>query len=368
MDGVRRFLALVTKEYLELKRDKSSLLLGIVLPCVLIVIIGSGLSLDVKNVPTAIVLEDTSPTARNAIRFVDGSEYFSPYYVTSRHEAEELMEERAVSAMLIVPSDFSEKRARGEAELQILLNGTEATTAMSAGSYLKAAVLAIVQREAIAAGSGGISIISRVWFNDANTSAWFFIPGLLMIILTIVGILLTSVVMAKEWERGTFESVFVTPVRVWEIILAKIVPYFSIAMIGLVFSLVVGVTLYDLPMRGSLVFTLLASMLFLLVALGIGLCISAVTKNQFLACQVSLLLGFLPSVMLSGFLFDLQSEPMAIQIVSRFLPTTYYLEVLKSLLLGGNYYPLIVRNISILAGYACLFFCIAFKITRKEVA
>lgn len=278
------------------------------------------------------------------------------------------MKEHAVSSMLIVPGDFSEKRARGEAELQILLNGTEATTAMSAGNYLQTAVLALVQRDAVASGSGGVSVTSRVWFNDANTSAWFFIPGLLMIILTIVGIFLTSVVMAKEWERGTFESIFVTPVRIGEIILAKIVPYFGIAMIGLSFSLTVGAVLYDLPLRGSLVFLLLASMLFLLVALGMGLCISAVTKNQFLACQVSLLVGFLPSVMLSGFLFDLRSEPLAIQIVSRFLPMTYYLEVLKSLLLAGDYYPLIARNISILAGYACLFLGIAFKITRKEAA
>ena len=210
-------------------------------------------------------------------------------------------------------------------------------------------------------------MVPRVWFNDANTSSWFFVPGILMLVLTISGVFLTAMVMAREWERGTFESLFVTPVRILEVILAKVIPYFTVAMVGMLLCLVAGRLCYDLPMRGSLGLILGESMLYLVIALSLGLVISAITKNQYLACQVALLVSFLPTVMLSGFLFDLHSEPLVIQVISRFLPTTYYLELMKSLFLAGNYWPLILENTAILLGYALCFIWLAFFLTRKKV-
>ena len=324
---IRRFLALVWKEFLELIRDRSSILMGVVLPLMLILIIGYGMSLDVENVPTAVVLEDTSPTARSMVSFTQGSKYFSPVFVHEMPEAEQMLRNHEVSAILRVPHEFTENLAKGTASLQLILNGGDATTAMSAQSYVQGAVLAWAANRATAAGVGQATVVSR----------------------------------------GTFESLFVTPVRIYELIFAKVVPYFVVATGGMLLCLVAGRVLYDLPMRGSMALILGESMLYLVIALSLGLVISSLTKNQLLACQMSLIISFLPTIMLSGFMFDLHSEPLVIRIVSHFLPMTYFLELMKSLLLAGNYWPLIARDTAILVGYAVLFMCIAYRLTRKKV-
>lgn len=368
---LRRLRALVKKEFLQLTRDQSSLLMGIVLPLMLIFIMGYGMSLDVKNVPVAVVLEDTSPTARDMVSFTQGSEYFNPTFTHSMPEAIDLMKAHKVDVIFRVPSTFTEDLYRGDSNLQVLLNGVESTKSTSASSYIQSSVLTWVTTRtasSIAVSSvGQVNVVSRIWFNDANTSAWFYVPGILMLVLTIVGVFLTAVVMAREWERGTFESLFVTPVQILEIILAKLIPYFGVAWIGLTLCLTAGHYLFDVPLRGSIIVIMGVSMLYLLVALGIGLVISAIAKNQFLASQMALYISFLPSIMLSGFMFDLHSEPVAIQVISHFFPTTYYLQLLKSLLLTGNYWPLIVKNTSILLGYMIFFFFLAFYMTRKKV-
>lgn len=365
----RRLRALVRKEFLQLGRDRSSLLLGVFLPLLLILLIGYGISLDVKNVPIAVVLEDASPAARRAVSFLDGSDYFSPYYVTSLKEGESLLRRRDAEAILVLPPDFSRQLAHGQARAQAILYGVNTTTAMTAQGYLEAGFMAMAAEAAYSAPHtpGYVTTESRLWFNDANTSTWFFIPGLIMLIMTIVGVFLTAVVMAREWERGTFESLFVTPVQAAELILAKMIPYFCVAMAGMLLCLLAGRFLYELPLRGSLLLILGTSMLYLIVALGIGLTISAVTKKQFVACQIALLVSFLPSVMLSGFLFDLHSQPLVIRVISQLFPTTYYLQILKSLFLTGNHWPLLVKNSLLLAGYAVFFLGLAGHITRKKV-
>lgn len=365
----RRLRALVRKEFLQLGRDRSSLLLGVFLPLLLILLIGYGISLDVKNVPIAVVLEDASPAARRAVSFLDGSDYFSPYYVTSLKEGESLLRRRDAEAILVLPPDFSRQLAHGQARAQAILYGVNTTTAMTAQGYLETGFMAMAAEAAYSAPHtpGYVTTESRLWFNDANTSTWFFIPGLIMLIMTIVGVFLTAVVMAREWERGTFESLFVTPVQAAELILAKMIPYFCVAMAGMILCLLAGRFLYELPLRGSLLLILGTSMLYLIVALGIGLTISAVTKNQFVACQIALLVSFLPSFMLSGFLFDLHSQPLVIRVISQLFPTTYYLQILKSLFLTGNHWPLLVKNSLLLAGYAVFFLGLAGHITRKKV-
>ena len=365
----RRLRALVRKEFLQLGRDRSSLLLGVFLPLLLILLIGYGISLDVKNVPIAVVLEDASPAARRAVSFLDGSDYFSPYYVTSLKEGESLLRRRDAEAILVLPPDFSRQLAHGQARVQAIFYGVNTTTAMTAQGYLEAGFMAMAAEAAYSAPHtpGYVTTESRLWFNDANTSTWFFIPGLIMLIMTIVGVFLTAVVMAREWERGTFESLFVTPVQAAELILAKMIPYFCVAMAGMILCLLAGRFLYELPLRGSLLLILGTSMLYLIVALGIGLTISAVTKKQFVACQIALLVSFLPSIMLSGFLFDLHSQPLAIRVISQLFPTTYYLQILKSLFLTGNHWPLLVKNSLLLAGYAVFFLGLAGHITRKKV-
>ena len=210
-------------------------------------------------------------------------------------------------------------------------------------------------------------VAERMWFNAANTSTWYLVPGLIVLIMTLVGAFLTAMVMAREWERGTLEALFVSPVRPTEILLAKIIPYFMIGMLGLGMCLLAARFLFEVPMYGSLLILLVSSMLYLLVALGIGLVISSVTKNQFLACQLALISSFMPAMMLSGFLFDLRNVPTVIRLVGHALPATYFMELIRTLFLAGNVWPLIFKNCAILTGYAVLLLGLARYVTRKKL-
>ncbi len=368
---IKRLTAMVTKEFRQLVRDNSSILIGIFLPILLIFIIGYGVSLDVKNVPIAVVLEDTSPTTYDVLSFLNGSEYFSPTYVTSMHEAQKMIDERNVDAILRIPSDFSESLYRQESSIQLILYGVDSSTATLVKGYIEGSIKqweALNKSKFITASSiGNITVENRMWFNDANSSIWYFIPGLIVLIITIVGVFLTSLVMAREWERGTLESLFISPVKPLEILLSKMVPYFCVAMIGFIFCLIAARFLFEVPIYGSLAIIILCSMLYLLVTLGMGLTISSITKNQFLASQLALLVSFLPAMMLTGFLYDLRSVPAFIRNVGQVLPATYYLELLKSLFLAGNNWNLIYKNCLILFFYAILFISLALKVTKKSL-
>ncbi len=367
MEGfTRRMKALIYKEFLQLSRDSSSLLLGIVLPIILILIIGYGISLDVKNVPTAVVLEDPSPFAQDAVSFLNGSDYFEPTYATNRQDAEKLLLDRKVNVIIDIPSDFSTAVYEGRGRIQVILDGVETATAMSTGGYVESGITSWMMRKGLA-GYGGVAIVNRMWFNDANSSTWFFIPGLIMLIMTIIGVMLTAVVMAREWERGTFESLFVTPVKPVELVLAKMIPYFCVAMLGMGICLILSRYLFEVPMQGALSVVLLISMMYLFVALGIGLVISAITKRQFLACQFSLLISFLPCLVLSGFIFDLRNTPVVVQTVGQILPFSHYLVCIRSLFLSGTDAEMLMKQGGILLLYAAIFVTAAFRMTRKKV-
>lgn len=367
-----RLTALIGKEFRQLRRDNSSLLIGIFLPLVLVFLIGFGLSLDVKHVPAAVVLEDTSPTAQDMLSFTTGSDYFDPRYVTSMQEAEKLMQERKVDAIIRVPPDFTQSLYAKRGKVQVILYGTDSTTANMVRGYIEAG-LAQWQAQNLrkifpnVTSLPTVNIITRTWFNDANSSTWYLIPGLLVLIITIVGVFLTGLVMAREWERGTLESMFVTPVKPLEILLAKMVPYFCIAMVGFSICLLAARFIFEVPLEGSLPMLVFCSMLYLLVALGIGLVISAVTKNQFVACQYTIVVSLLPTMMLTGFLFDLRSVPVWIRCVGYILPATYYMEIVKTLFLAGNNWQLLIKNSIILIGYAVFFLSLALHVTRKRL-
>ena len=370
-DFLIRLTAMTNKEFHQLMRDNSSILIGIFLPIILIFIIGYGVSLDVKKVPIATVLEDTSPTVHEVLSFLNGSEYFAPIYVTSMHEAKELMDNRDVDAIIRIPSDFSKNLYTRGSSMQLILYGVDSTTATTVKGYVEGSVKqweALNKARFINGSTAGIiTVENRMWFNDANSSIWYFIPGLIVLIITIVGVFLTSLVMAREWERGTLESLFISPVKPLEILLSKMIPYFCIAMIGLAFCLIAARFLFKVPIHGSLTLIILSSMLYLLATLGMGLTISSITKNQFLASQIALVVSFLPAMMLTGFLFDLRSVPFFIRSVGQILPATYYLQLLKSLFLAGNNWSLIFKNCFILFAYAVFFVSAALKVTKKTV-
>jgi len=367
-----RLIALTRKETRQLLRDPSSLAIGILLPIILILIFGYGLSLDVKNAPMAVVLEDTSPTAVQAVSGLQLTPYISPVMLTSMREAEALMHERKVDGIVRVPGDFSRRLAAGNASIQVIVHGADANKAGIVLRYASGALALNPLRMAdqgagVAPGVGSVIIEQRLWFNTANTSTWYLVPGLIVLIMTLVGAFLTALVMAREWERGTLEALFVTPVRPVEILLAKIIPYFGIGMVGLLLCLVAARFLFEVPMYGSLAVIVFSAMLYLLVAVGVGLVISSVTRNQFLASQVALISSFLPSLMLSGFLFDLRNVPTVVRVVGQALPATYFMELVRTLFLAGNVWPLIFRNCAILMLYAVVLLGVARLVTRKRL-
>ena len=351
-------------------------MMGIALPIVLILLFGYGLSFDVKNAPVAVVMEDHSSTAAEVLAGLTLSPFIAPAIVTSMHEAEELIQQGKVDAIVRIPPDFSRQLTLGDARIQVVVQGTEANRALVIQGYLQAAVGQWVAVQTDRAGArlgqasppvGSAAIEQRLWFNAANDSRWFLVPGLIVMILTLLGAFLTSLVVAREWERGTLEALFVTPVRPLEILLAKVVPYFAVGMVGLVLCLLAATFLFHVPMYGSLFIILLSSVLYLLVALGLGLLISSATKNQFAASQLAFLSSFLPAVMLSGFLFDLHNVPAAVRWIGQVLPATYYLELLKSLFLAGNLWPMIAKSCAILALYAFALMAATRAVTRKRI-
>lgn len=368
---LRRIAALIRKEGWQVLRDPSSIAVGIVLPMILLVLFGYGLSFDVKNVPVAIVLEDSSADARGAASAFQISEYFQAIPVKSMAEAERLLREREVSAIVRIPPDFARRVAQGDAEIQILVHGTDANTARISLGYAQGAVGVWMVREAargrMIAGTP-IGVENRMWFNDANNSSYFLVPGLIVLVMTLIGALLTALVIAREWERGTFEALFVTPVRPGEILLGKTVPYFLLGLVGLALSVAGARLLFHVPMRGSLAILVVASMLYLIVALGIGLLISSVTKSQFVASQLTMIVTFLPAMMLSGFMFDLRSMPVAVQVITYIFPARYFVSVLQTLFLAGDIWAVILPNAAVLAGMGTLLMALAVRATRKTIA
>lgn len=366
----RRLLSLTRKEVRQLLRDRSNLMIGIGLPIALILIFGYGLSLDVRHSLVAVVQDDPAPQARDLLASISRSEYLQPLPLKSFEEGRRMLESRQADALVYLPGDFSRRLQDGNAQVLVLVQGSDATRASGVSNYLNQALALWGEKQAARnAGlqAGGVRIEQRMWFNAANTSTWYLVPGLIVLIMTLVGAFLTALVMAREWERGTLEALFVTPVRSVEILLAKIIPCFLVGLLGLALCLLAARFLFHVPMYGSLLALLVSSMLYLFVALGIGLLISAVTKNQFLASQISLLASFLPAMMLSGFIFDLRNVPTAVRVIGNLLPATYFMELVKSLFLAGDFWPLILRNCLILAGYAVVLLGLARLATRKRL-
>lgn len=371
---LRRVRALTRKEFLQLSRDKGSLAIGIFLPILLIFIFGYGMSLDVRDAPVALVLDAPSPEAIEAVSGLSLSPAISAQRVASMREAERLLTAHQVDAIVRVPSDFAARRAAGTAAIQVIVHGTQAARASLVQSYvvsaLQQAAAQAGDRQGLrppAAAGAQVLVQPRVWFNEANTSTWYLVPGLIVLIMTLVGAFLTALVMAREWERGTLEALFVTPVRPLEILVAKVLPYFTIGMLGLALCVFAAIFLFGVPIRGSYLLLTLGSALYLFVAVGLGLLISAATKNQFLASQVALLATFLPSLLLSGFLFDLRNVPKVVQVIGAIIPATHFITLVKTLFLAGNVSGVIVRECSLLTLYAIGLLLLARAMTQKRL-
>jgi ABC-2 type transport system permease protein len=367
---LRRIRALIRKESYEALRDPSSVTIGLVIPVMLVMLFGYGLSLDVKDVPVVLVLEDPSPEARDLAASFQFSPYFDARLLTSMAPAQQLMLQRKVDGIVRIRSDFSRQVILGDAAVQVLVRGTDANTARIIQAYAQGAVGQWLARRAAEGGAGAIGTVmvqERLWFNEANDSHYFLVPGLVVLIMTLIGAFLTSMVMAREWERGTLEALFVTPARSDEILLGKTVPYFVLGMAGLFLCVVAAEFLFKVPLRGSLWVLTGVSMLYLLVTLGIGLAVSSVSRSQFVASQLALLVSFLPAMMLSGFLFDLRSMPVAVRMISYLTPARYYVALLQTIFLAGNIWDVILPNAAVLAIVAAVLLLLSRAATRKRL-
>ena len=366
----RRLWALIRKELRQIVRDPSSIAIGVVLPLILILLFGFGLSLDVKQVPIAIVVGPQSPEASGLIASFRLSPYFEPRIVRDLPTAQRLLLSGDVDGFVRIPDDFARRVAAGDATVQVVVNGRDANRARIIEGYAQGAIGTWMARDAAEGRSvvgGPVNVQSRLWFNEADDSRYFLVPGLIVLVMTLIGALLTSMVVAREWERGTLEALFVTPVRSGEILLGKTVPYFGLGMIGLFLCILAARFLFHVPLRGSIVVLVGVSVLYVLVALGIGLVISSAVKNQLVASQLSMLATFMPAFMLSGFLFDLRSTPTAVRAITYALPARYYVALLQTVFLAGDIWSVILPNAAALAVMAALLFMASRAVNRKTL-
>jgi ABC-2 type transport system permease protein len=337
----------------------------------MILLFGYGLSLDVSRVSVAVVDEDASADSAGLIGAFQLSRYFAVTVVHSMTEAETLMQNGKVDGALLIPSDFTRRRHLGEAEVQILVNGTDPNQARIMQAYAQGPV---AQWGAAQAGSsaslapGPVIVVDRMWFNESNDSHYFLVPGLIVLVMTIIGAFLTAMVVAREWERGTLEALFVTPMRAGEFLISKFLPYFGLGMIGFVLCLLAGNFLFHVPLRGSFALLCLASMTYLVVALGIGLLVSTLVKSQFLASQLVMLLTFMPAMMLSGFLYDLRSMPALIRGITYVLPARYAVALMQTLYLAGDVGSVVWLNLGVLAAMAAVLMVLTRLATRKQLS
>ncbi|MCT2399563.1 ABC transporter permease [Novosphingobium mangrovi (ex Huang et al. 2023)] len=367
-----RLIALIRKENRQMLRDRSNLMVGFFLPVVLILLFGYGLSFDVKNAPIALVLEDNSSVAREVVSGIEGSRYLVPVRTESMKQAEALLRAGRVDAIVRVPVDFARSQMRGEAKVQLILNGVDSTTSTTLQAYINGAIGTVMLRRLDrgtdgAAGPGSVTLVQRTWFNEAGISTWYLVPGLVVLIMTLVGAFLTSMLIAREWERGTLEALFVTPVRPLELILAKLAPYLVVGLIDLAVCVLTARILFQVPIRGSLLAILVTSIAYLVVSLLMGLFISGVTRNQFAASQMALLTSFMPALMLSGFVFDLRNVPLAVWVASQIVPATHFMGVIKTLFLAGTNWPMVLQSCAIMFGYSLVLLMLTWRTIRKRL-
>ena len=363
-------MALLKKETRQIIRDPGSIAVGIGLPIVLILLFGYGLSLDVKDIPIAVVLEDPSTDAAELASAFQLSPYFHAQLVDSMVRAQELILAHRVDGIVRICPDFSRRVRSGGGEVQLVLHGGDANRARIVQAYAQAAVGKWNERQ-IAEGRtvvrGPIIVQNRLWFNEGDESRYFLVPGLIVLVITLNGALLTTLVVAREWERGTFEALFVTPAQVGEILFSKVVPYFGLGIFGLTLCLLAAKILFGVPFRGSLWVLGGGSVLYLLVALGLGLLISTTAKAQFVAGQITLTVAFVPTLMLSGFIYDVDSLPLATRVISDLFPARYYVALLQTVLLAGDIWSVVLPNAAVLAAVTALLFVLTRKATRKRL-
>ena len=347
-----RLYAFIRKEWIQILRDPSSFVIAFVLPAILLFLFGYGVSLDAIHLPVGIVVEHPTRLSSSFESSLKNSMYFSPLsYQTIQKAQLDFQKGRLIGIIWLRGNWSRESLAFGKGTIQTIVNGTDANTARLLEGYLLGVWTGWLKREMIDQNiqlSMPISQEIRVWFNPALITKDYLVPGIIVINMTVVGALLTSLVVAREWERGTMEAMLATPLTKLEHFVGKLLPYFILGMGGMIFSFLLAVFLFKVPFRGSFWMLILSSVFFLLAVLGIGVLISNISRNSFVASMVAIVTSYLPAFMLSGFIFDIQSMPVAIQFLTFFFPARYFVSILQTLFLAGNVWSVLSWNLLVL--------------------
>ena len=342
--AARRFLirvgAMAAKEALHVRRDPRTLALGLVMPVVMLLLFGYGVSFDLERIPLAVADLDRSPASRELRRAFLAPGEFELAREVAGDEAEEIFRRRQALAVLAIPAGYGRDLARGEASrVQVLVDGSDAVTANQVLAKAEAIALSVSQRQAASLGPVGAPLLqARLWtrYNPEGRSAVFIVPGMAAYLMAIAAVMLTALAVAGEWERGSMEQLFASPVGRLEIILGKLLPYLALGMLQLLLVLAVGANAFDVPVRGNPAVIMLMGLLFLLGMLGQGLLISVLSKNQLVATQAGALSSLLPSLLLSGMLVPIENMPVALQALSRVIPARYLVHALRDVMLKGT--------------------------------
>jgi ABC-2 type transport system permease protein len=356
---LQRFIAVARKESIHVVRDWRSLVLAIAIPMLLIALFGYALTMDLKQVPTAVWDQSQTAQSRELLSLFDGSAYFSvDHYSQGYQDLTDMLDAGAIMVALVIPADFADRTRAGQPiDIQALIDGADANNATLAIGYVNAIGRIYNSRMRVAAGvgRGGVGQVSlepRAWYNAEMESRNVIIPGIIALVMVVIAAMLTSVTMAREWETGTMEQLISTPIQVPELVLGKVVPYFVIGLADVAIAVAMGHWIFDVPLRGSAGLLFLSASVFLTGALFLGLLLSIVLKTQVLANQIALFTGYLPTLLLSGFVFGIYNMPAAIQAITFIVPARYFITLLRGIFLKGIGLEVLGLNAALLTIYA----------------
>ena len=375
---LRRTRAMARKEFLHILRDPRSLLMALALPLLMILLFGYALTLDVDRIPTYVYDRDKTPESRELISRFQGSRYFQILGTAEGYPViERAIDESECMLGVIIPEDYARDLLSGrDAEIQLLLDGSDSNTASIAQGYASALVQSftlelrsrVQNRRAGGEVAAPVDGRLRVLYNADLKSKNYVVPGLIALIMMIIASLLTSLTIAREWEMGTMEQLLATPVRPPEIVLGKMLAFFTLGLVDMVLTIVVGVLIFGVPLRGSILFLAATGCIFLTGTLCWGILLSAMTRSQLLAYQLGMLTSFLPAFLLSGFVFAIENMPIPIQAVSFLFPTRYFVTILKGIFLRGVGLEVLWVEVGLLVVYGTLVFVVATRKLRQKVA
>ncbi len=375
--NLRRVSAISRKEFIQIIRDPRSLALAIVIPMILIVLFGFALSLDIDNIPLAIWDRDNTRASVDFLLNFKNSKYFQIIgYYDNYRDLQRLIDSGKAMMAMVIEKDFSQDLLSGRpAPVQLILDGSDSNTATIALGYANAVVtqyntniILNIMKKYTKENPTPVNLQSRIWFNPDFQSKLFIVPGLIAVIIMIISSLLTSLTVAREWERGTMEQLISTPVRRAELLLGKFLPYFAIGFFDLIMSVLLGVFAFGVPMRGSVILLLILSSVFLTGALTQGMLISIVTKNQRTASQLAILSSFLPTFLLSGFTYEIFNMPKVVQALTFLIPARYYIIILRGIYLKAVGLDVLWRPSLLLCIFAFIIVSVAIRKFKKKIA